>query len=253
MWRTSTASDSGANDRTSADHSEGISTYKSGNDTWSFNESGVSRNGTFYRYSDLNESRQSLENSFREAKSYEESASSSDEKGYRLDKVVTDTKQNGWQISEDMSQVIASRYHAVATSEKYAGMGAPSLQNVNPSAHQAAVRREIVSDIMRDYALEGSAEGADFRRDVEGEIQPAQSHLIIPPASSAAAAKVNQGGGAMSGPKRPRHGPLPAEKSPKDARQHIGEVGHEIEEGASATQGKADKLRLNAKRNLDGP
>jgi hypothetical protein len=71
-WRTTTNDDTGTSQRSSAEHTEGASTYKSGNDTWSFNESGVTRNGTFYRYSDLNESRQSLERSFREAKSYED-------------------------------------------------------------------------------------------------------------------------------------------------------------------------------------
>ena len=253
MWRNSTASESGSNDRSSAEHSEATSTYKSGNDTWSFNESGVTRNGTFYRYSDLNESRQSLEKSFREAKSYDESASTSDEKGYRLDKVVTDTKQNGWQISEDMSQVIASRYHALATSEKYAGMGAPSLQNVNPSAHQAAVRREIVSDIIRDYALEGSAEGANFHRDVEGGMQAVQPHLSIPAASSAAAARANQGSPAMTRPTKPKRSSVPGDGGPEGVQAHIGEVRHEIEEGAKATKGKSDKLRQNVKRNLDEP
>jgi conjugal transfer mating pair stabilization protein TraG len=252
-WRNAATSDTAANDRSSAEHGEGVSTYKSGNDTWSFNESGLSRNGTFYRYSDLNESRQSLEKSFRDAKSYEEAASFSDEKGYRLDKVVSDTKQNGWQISEDMSQVIASRYHEVASSEKYAGMGAPSLQNVNPSAHQAAVRREIVSDIMRDYALEGSAEGAGLRQEVEGGVQAVHPKLSLPSASSVETARTHIGRPAVAGPGKIAHESAPADGGIQDAREQIGQIRHGMDVDAKSTRGKEAGLNGSVERDLHEP
>jgi conjugal transfer mating pair stabilization protein TraG len=183
-------------------HNEGVTTYKSGNDSYAFGDSGVTRNGTFYRYDQLNESRSSLEKSFREAKSYDEQASFSDDKGRRLDKVVSDVQQNGWQMTDDMSQVVASRYNEIANSGKYAGMGAPSLSNVNASAHQTQVRRAIVGDILKVYAIEGAASGAKFRAQIEGGMQSAVPTLAIPTASQMQAARANLG----AGPKGPRSG-----------------------------------------------
>lgn len=168
-------------------------TYKVGNDTWRFNESGVTRNGSFYRYDQLGESRNSLEKSFRDAKSYEEQASQSYDKGFRLDQVVQNSRQNGWQMTDDMSQVIASRYNQVAGSEKYAALGAPSLSNVNPTPYQAQVRHEIVRDIMKDYALEGGAEGAAFRSQVEAGMKEPHPSLGVPTFSQMQAAKASLG------------------------------------------------------------
>jgi conjugal transfer mating pair stabilization protein TraG len=183
-------------------HNEGVTTYKSGNDTYAFSDSGVTRNGSFYRYDQLNESRSSLEKSFREAKSYDEQASFSDDKGRRLDRVVSDVQQNGWQMTDDMSQIVASRYNDMATSEKYAGLGAPSLSNVNPTSHQAEVRRAIVGDILKDYALQGGTDGARFRSQIEGGMQSATPTLAIPTASQMQAAKASL----SAGPKGPRSG-----------------------------------------------
>lgn len=179
--------------KNSAGESGSSSTYKVGDETWSFSDSGVTRNGSFYRYDRLGESRNSLEKSFREAKSLEEQATFSDEKGNRLDKVVQDSRQNGWQMTEDMSQVVASRYNALATSPKYAALGAPSLTNVRPTAYQAEVRREIIAEIMKDYALQGGGEAAAFRREVEGAMQPAEATLPIPTMAQMQAARASLG------------------------------------------------------------
>jgi len=203
--RTGTNKDQTRSSQTGEGHTEGVTTYKSGNDTYAFSDSGVTRNGSFYRYDQLNESRSNLEKSFREAKSYDEQASFSDDKGRRLDKVVSDVQQNGWQMTDDMSQVVASRYNQMANSEKYAGMGAPSLSNVNPSAHQAEVRRAIVGDILKDYAIEGGAAGAQFRSQVESGMQDVKPTLGIPTASQMQAAKAGLG----PGPKGPRSGKAP--------------------------------------------
>ena len=186
-------------------HNEGVTNYKSGTDTYAFSDSGVTRNGTFYRYDQLNESRSSLEKSFREAKSYDEQASFSDDKGRRLDRVVSDVQQNGWQMTDDMSQVVASRYNEMATSEKYAGLGAPSLSNVNPTSHQAEVRRAIVGDILKDYALQGETNGAQFRSQVEGGMQSATPTLGIPTAAQMQSAKARL----RPGPTTPRSAKAP--------------------------------------------
>lgn len=198
------------------------STYKVGNDTWTFNNSGVSRNGSFYRYDQLNESRNSLEKSFREAKSYEEQASFSDDVGYRLDRVVQDTKQNGWQISDDMSQVVASRYNAMANSAKYAGLGAPSLDNVTPTAHQSMIRDQIVSDVMTEYALEGASQGAALRQEVAGGVKPVEHQLSIPTVAQMQASRASLGPD-PKGPSRGKRGPS-AGADTAGALGHIGEV-----------------------------
>ena len=228
--RSGTTKDQTRSSQTGEGHTEGVTTYKSGNDTYVFSDSGVTRNGSFYRYDQLNESRSSLEKSFREAKSYDEQASFSDDKGRRLDKVVSDVQQNGWQMTDDMSQVVASRYNEIAKSEKYAGLGAPSLSNVNPTAHQAEVRRAIVGDILKDYALEGAGPGTQFRSQVENGMQGVKPTLGIPTASQMQAAKASLGSG-PSGP-RTRIGHGSAGATPEDT---VGQI-RGIREGVAKDQ-----------------
>jgi len=108
-------------------------------------------------------------------------------------------------MTDDMSQVVASRYNEMANSEKYAGLGAPSLSNVNPTSHQAEVRRAIVGEILKGYALQGETDGARFRSQIEGGMQGATPTLAIPTASQMQAAKANLG----SGPKGSRSGKEP--------------------------------------------
>jgi conjugal transfer mating pair stabilization protein TraG len=54
------------------------------------------------------------------------------------------SRSNGYQISDDMSQVIASRYAEMAASPEFRDLGAPSLTNTTPSPHQREVRNMIV-------------------------------------------------------------------------------------------------------------
>ena len=51
-----------------------------------------------------------------------------------------------------MSQVIASRYAAMANSPEFRELGAPTLTNTAPSPHQREVRNMIVARILEDYA-----------------------------------------------------------------------------------------------------
>jgi conjugal transfer mating pair stabilization protein TraG len=242
MSRTGHNQDQSRTSSAGESHHEGVSTYKAGDDTVSFSDSGVTRNGTFYRYDQLNESRSSLEKSFREARSYEEQASFSDEKGRRLDQVVSDVSQNGWQITNDMSQVVASRYNEIANSERYAGLGAPSLSNVNPTAHQAEVRSQIVSEILRDYALSGRAAGDEFRSQIEGSVKTVAPVLAIPTASQMQAARGSLG----PGPKGPRaaRGLVSSGAAPEAA---LGQI-REIRDGVATDQNDIG----NAQRSIDG-
>jgi conjugal transfer mating pair stabilization protein TraG len=67
------------------------------------------------------------------------------------------SRSNGYQISDDMSQVIASRYAEMAASPEFRDLGAPSLTNTTPSPHQREVRNMIVGRILEQYAAEGMA------------------------------------------------------------------------------------------------
>jgi len=67
------------------------------------------------------------------------------------------SRSNGYQISDDMSQVIASRYAEMAASPEFRDLGAPSLPNTPPSPHQREVRNMIVGRILEQYAAEGLA------------------------------------------------------------------------------------------------
>ena len=62
----------------------------------------------------------------------------------------------GYQISDDMSQVIASRYAQMASTPEFRDLGAPSLTNTAPSPHQRDVRNMIVAKILEDYAARGT-------------------------------------------------------------------------------------------------
>jgi conjugal transfer mating pair stabilization protein TraG len=64
------------------------------------------------------------------------------------------SRSNGYQISDDMSQVIASRYAEMAASPEFRDLGAPSLTNTTPSPHQREVRNMIVGRILEQYAAE---------------------------------------------------------------------------------------------------
>ena len=67
------------------------------------------------------------------------------------------SRSNGYQISDDMSQVIASRYAEMAGSADFHDLGPPSLTNTTPSPHQREVRNMIVGRILEQYAADGLA------------------------------------------------------------------------------------------------
>jgi len=67
------------------------------------------------------------------------------------------SRSNGYQITDDMSQVIASRYADMAASPEFRDLGAPSLTNTTPSPHQREVRNLIVGRVLEQYAADGMA------------------------------------------------------------------------------------------------
>ncbi|WP_199183722.1 hypothetical protein [Novosphingobium sp. HII-3] len=57
----------------------------------------------------------------------------------------------GVQVSQDLSQIIASRYQEYANSAEFRALGAPSLQAVDLSPTQMRAREMIVDRIAKDY------------------------------------------------------------------------------------------------------
>jgi hypothetical protein len=87
-----------------------------------------------------------------------------DEVGRRLEDIAY-SETHGYQLSEDMSQYVASRYYELA-SGPYRGLGAPSLLDTTPSPSQRAARDLVIGKILENY--------------VRSEVEIVQSHLVDP-------------------------------------------------------------------------
>lgn len=148
--------------------------YSANGEAVTFSHEGFTSKGRYYRYDAFGETRDALERRFSEAQSLEKQAASSEEQGNRLDHVVSDAQHRGWQLSDDMSQVVASRYNAMANS-RYAGLGAPSLNQVDLTARQRELRNTIVADVLQEYS--GMAGMALLQKsgDMGGFVAPLQS------------------------------------------------------------------------------
>ncbi|WP_371433438.1 hypothetical protein [Novosphingobium sp.] len=88
-----------------------------------------------------------------------------DEVGRRLEDIASYSETHGYQLSEDMSQYVASRYYELANGP-YRGLGAPSLLDTSPTPSQRAARDLVVGKILEDY--------------VRSEVETVQSHLVEP-------------------------------------------------------------------------
>ena len=106
-----------------------------------------------------------------------------------------------------MSQVVASRYAAMAASSDFRDLGAPSLTNTAPSAHQREVRNMIVAKILEDYAANGtrSVEAllVDPTATMGTVMGPGPVHLgdtpMAPPAGSRHGHQASGGSGSAAG------------------------------------------------------
>lgn len=70
------------------------------------------------------------------------------------------------QVSQDLSQIVSSRYQDYANSAEFRALGAPSLQAVDLSPTQMRARDMIVDRIARDY--------------VDHIMEPVRDELISP-------------------------------------------------------------------------
>ena len=157
-WAKTTADQEGRNasDAQSESQSASVAHYHANGEDITLTDGGYWRNGTFHRVENFSEKRHAVERDFSEAQSLERQASQSDEVGARLERIASYSQAHGYQISDDMSQVVASRYAAMAVSPEFRDLGAPSLTNTAPSAHQREVRNLIVAKILEDYAANGT-------------------------------------------------------------------------------------------------
>jgi hypothetical protein len=73
-----------------------------------------------------------------------------------------------------MSQVVASRYNAMASS-RYAGLGAPSLNQVDLTARQRELRNTIVADVLQEYSGMAGMEAPQKEGDLGGFVAPPKS------------------------------------------------------------------------------
>jgi hypothetical protein len=108
------------------------------------------------------------------AQSLEKQAARSEEQAIPSTYVVSDAQHRGWQLTDDMSQVIASRYNAL-TSSRYAGLGAPSLNQVDLTARQresAIPSWPIFCRNIVEWRDGGAAEGSEM-----GALLHRRSHL----------------------------------------------------------------------------
>ncbi|NML95104.1 conjugal transfer protein TraG N-terminal domain-containing protein [Novosphingobium olei] len=131
------------------------------------------REGDFSRNEAFSEKRSASEKYFEHARSLERQAAHMDEVGKRLEQIASYSETHGYQLSEDMSQYVASRYYEMANGP-YRGLGAPSLLDINPTGAQRAARDLVVGRILDDY-VRGDLE------QVEGRLgDPAKGAQPIP-------------------------------------------------------------------------
>jgi len=141
-------------DSLSQSQSANVAHYHANGQDITLTDGGYWRDGSFHRVENFSEKRHAVERDFSQAQSLERQASRSDEVGARLEHMASISRSNGYQISDDMSQVIASRYAEMAA---FRDLGAPSLTNTTPSPHQREVRNMIVGRVLEQYAADGLA------------------------------------------------------------------------------------------------
>lgn len=165
------AFDKGSNwvgsDASSQSHGEHYREDHTGGRDVSSSDGTYAREGAFSRNESFSENRMASERYFEHARSLERQAARMDEAGKRLEQIASYSETHGFQLSEDMSQYVASRYYEM-TSGPYRGLGAPSLLDANPTGPQRAARDLVVGRILDDYVR------GDLARLEAGLVDPAE-------------------------------------------------------------------------------
>ncbi|MCW1432127.1 conjugal transfer protein TraG N-terminal domain-containing protein [Novosphingobium sp. JCM 18896] len=115
------------------------------------NEEAYSRSGSFSRNEGYSESRTFRDKTVEEIRSIDRQLAEIEEASRSLGTTWTMREGGGMQVSQDLSQIVASRYQEYANSAEFRALGAPSLQAVDLSPTQMRARDMIVDRIAKDY------------------------------------------------------------------------------------------------------
>ncbi|MGE4404348.1 conjugal transfer protein TraG N-terminal domain-containing protein [Pseudomonas sp.] len=115
------------------------------------NEEGYSRSGNFSRNEGYSESRSFRDKTVEEIRSIDRQLAEIEEASRSLGTTWTMREGGGIQVSQDLSQIVASRYQEYANSAEFRALGAPSLQAQDLSPTQMRARDMIVDRIAKDY------------------------------------------------------------------------------------------------------
>ncbi|EJL24249.1 conjugal transfer protein TraG N-terminal domain-containing protein [Novosphingobium sp. AP12] len=147
----SDTSNQSRSDRSNINSSE---TSKQGEDysqDFRLNEEGYSRSGNFSRNEGYSESRSFRDKTVEEIRSIDRQLAEIEEASRSLGTTWTMREGGGVQVSQDLSQIVASRYQEYANSAEFRALGAPPLQAQDLSPTQMSARDMIVDRIARDY------------------------------------------------------------------------------------------------------
>ncbi|MCJ2180109.1 conjugal transfer protein TraG N-terminal domain-containing protein [Novosphingobium album (ex Hu et al. 2023)] len=114
-------------------------------------EEASARSGTFSQREGYSDSRSFRDRTVQEIRSIDHNLAEIEEASRSLGTTWTLREGGGAQFSQDMSQIVASRYQDYAHSAEFRALGAPSLQSVDLTPTQMRARDMIVDRIARDY------------------------------------------------------------------------------------------------------
>ena len=208
----------GTSDSLGQSQGSNVTRYHANGQDITLTDGGYWRDGTFHRVENFSEKRHAIERDFSEAQSLERQATRSDEVGARLERMASISRSNGYQISDDMSQVIASRYAEMAASPEFRDLGAPSLTNTTPSPHQREVRNMIVGKILEQYAADGMAPVRAGLVDPAATMgaMPAPAEFSMPQATPRPQGRRGAGSAPSHAPRSPDGGSRTAHHAPGD-------------------------------------
>jgi conjugal transfer mating pair stabilization protein TraG len=115
------------------------------------NEEGYARGGDFSRNEDYSESRSFRDKTVEEIRSIDRQLAEIQDASRSLGTTWTTREGGGIQVSQDLSQIVASRYQEYANNAEFRALGVPSLQAVDLSPTQMRAREMIVDRIAKDY------------------------------------------------------------------------------------------------------
>ena len=214
----------GRNDRSSITSGEVNRSGEDHSQDQRLNEEAYSRNGNFSRNEGYSENRSFRDKTVEEIKSIDRQLAEIEDASRSLGTTWTMREGGGMQMSQDLSQIIASRYHEYANSAELRALGAPSLQAVDISPAQMRARDMIVDRISKDY--------------VEDIMEPVRDELVPPAEIRGPVAAPSDFSEADLRGSLGHHGGSRGGGGDSDFGKFQGEVASAIEQGRSSIEGR---------------